>query len=205
MAGIKGWIVGLVALLAPICVSAQEVRPRSVLVLDQSDLRGPFYYQLWTGLRGALEARPDARVAKPMFNWQQMQHWNVSVSSLPEGSEIRFREPTFLEKYRWQSMAIVAALLIQAALIVFLFHERPLRRDADGESRNRMSELAHVNRNATAGELSSSIAHELNQPLGSILTSAETAELILKSDNPDLGEIREILADIKRDTSALAK
>ena len=63
----------------------------------------------------------------------------------------------------------------------------------------RMTELAHVNRHATTGELSSSIAHELNQPLGSILTNAETAELILKSESPDLGEIREILADIKRD------
>jgi len=47
--------------------------------------------------------------------------------------------------------------------------------------------------------LSSSIAHELNQPLGSILANAETAELILQSPNPDLEEIREILADIKRD------
>jgi hypothetical protein len=56
MAGIKGWIVGLVALRAPICVSAQEVASAFRLVLDQSDLRGPFYYQLWTGLRGALEA-----------------------------------------------------------------------------------------------------------------------------------------------------
>jgi signal transduction histidine kinase len=62
-----------------------------------------------------------------------------------------------------------------------------------------MSELAHVNRQATAGELSSSIAHELNQPLGSILANAETAELMLKSENPDLAEIGEILADIKRD------
>ena len=62
-----------------------------------------------------------------------------------------------------------------------------------------MSELAHVNRQATAGELSSSIAHELNQPLGSILANAETAELMLKSESPDLDEIREILADIKRD------
>jgi signal transduction histidine kinase len=62
-----------------------------------------------------------------------------------------------------------------------------------------MTELAHVNRQATTGELSSSMAHELNQPLGSILANAETAELILKSDNPDLGEIREIVADIKRD------
>jgi signal transduction histidine kinase len=142
---------------------------------------------------------PVTRNSRPLFNWKQMQRWNVSESSLPEGSEIRFREPTFLEQYRWQSMAIVSALLIQAGLITFLLHERHLRHNAEMESNKRMTELAHINRQATTGELSSSIAHELNQPLGSILTNAETAELILKSDNPDLGEIREILADIKRD------
>jgi signal transduction histidine kinase len=90
-------------------------------------------------------------------------------------------------------------LFIQAGLIMFLLHERHLRRDAEAESRSRMSELAHVNRQTTASELSASIAHELNQPLGSILANAETAELILKSATPDLGEVREILADIKRD------
>ena len=142
---------------------------------------------------------PVVSEAGPLFNWQQMQRWGVSASSLPEGSEIRFREPTLFEKYRWQSMAVVAALLIQAGLITFLLHERHLRRDAEVESRKRMSELAHVNRNATASAWSSSIAHELNQPLGSILANAETAELILKSDKPDLTEVREILADIKRD------
>jgi signal transduction histidine kinase len=145
------------------------------------------------------DVAPVTRDAKPIFNWQQMQRWNVSESSLPEGSQIRLREPTFLEQYRWQSMAIFAALFIQAGLIAFLLHERHLRHNAEAESRNRMSELAHVNRQATAGELSSSIAHELNQPLGSILANAETAEMILKSDRPDLGEVREILADIKRD------
>jgi C4-dicarboxylate-specific signal transduction histidine kinase len=62
-----------------------------------------------------------------------------------------------------------------------------------------MAELARVNRYSTAGELTSSIAHELNQPLGSILTNAETAELMLKSPNPDIEEVREILADIRRD------
>ena len=96
-------------------------------------------------------------------------------------------------------MAIASALLLQAALILFLLHERHLRRDAEVELLQRMSELAHANRHATAGELSSSIAHELNQPLGSILTNAETAELILKSDKPDIDELRDILADIKRD------
>ena len=128
-----------------------------------------------------------------------MQRWNVSESSLPKGSEILLREPAFFERYRWQSMAIFAAMLIQAGLIVFLLHERHLRRDAEVESRNRMSELAHVNRQTLAGELSSSIAHELNQPLGSILANAETAEQILKSESPDMEEVREIIADIKRD------
>jgi len=136
---------------------------------------------------------------KPIFNWPQLQRWNVSETTLPEGSEIRFREPTFVERYRWQSLAIAAALLVQAGLIMFLLHERHMRHDAEVESQKRMTELAHVNRQATTSELSSSIAHELNQPLGSILTNAETAELMLASDNPDLGEIREILADIKRD------
>ena len=38
-----------------------------------------------------------------------------------------------------------------------------------------MAELAHVNRFSMAGELTASIAHEINQPLGAILTNAETA------------------------------
>jgi signal transduction histidine kinase len=145
------------------------------------------------------EIAPVVWEARPLFNWKQMQRWNVSASDLPEGSEIRLREPTFFERYRWQSMAVFATLFLQAGLIAFLLHERHLRRDAEAEARKRMSELAHVNRQTTAGELSSSIAHELNQPLGSILANAETAEMMLKSENPDLAEIGEILADIKRD------
>jgi signal transduction histidine kinase len=134
---------------------------------------------------------------KPIFNWQQMRRWNVS--NLPAGSEIRFRERSLWENYGWQSISVAAAFLIQAALISILLHERKKRSDAEFESRHRMTELAHANRQATAGELSSSIAHELNQPLGAILTNAETAELILDSTSPDLSEIKEILADIRRD------
>jgi C4-dicarboxylate-specific signal transduction histidine kinase len=50
-----------------------------------------------------------------------------------------------------------------------------------------------------AGELTATIAHEINQPLGAILTNIETAELMVKSPTPDLQEIGEILADIRRD------
>jgi signal transduction histidine kinase len=90
-------------------------------------------------------------------------------------------------------------MLVQTALIAILLHEQKKRSHAEIEARHRMSELAHVNRRATAGELSSSITHELNQPLGAILTNTETAELILSSSQPDLAELKEILADIRRD------
>lgn len=135
----------------------------------------------------------------PIFNWKQMQRWNVREADLPPGSEIRFRERSVWERYRWQSLSVTGALLVQAALISILLHERRRRGDAELEARHRISELAHVHRHATAGELSSSIAHELNQPLGSILTNAETAELILESAAPDLNEVKEILADIRQD------
>jgi signal transduction histidine kinase len=136
---------------------------------------------------------------RPIFNWQQMRRWSVSESDLPPGSEILFREPSLWENYKWQSISVAAVLLIQAALISILLNERKKRNDAELEARHRMTELAHANRQATAGELSSSIAHELNQPLGAILTNAETAELILDSPSPDLSEVKEILVDIRRD------
>jgi signal transduction histidine kinase len=50
-----------------------------------------------------------------------------------------------------------------------------------------------------AGELTATIAHEMNQPLGAMLTNIETAQLMIKSPSPDLREIGEILADIRRD------
>jgi C4-dicarboxylate-specific signal transduction histidine kinase len=96
-------------------------------------------------------------------------------------------------------MLLGAALLLQASLITGLLYERRLRRAAEMEAQQRMSELAHINRQATAGELSSSITHELNQPLGAILANADTAELMLNAQSPDLTEIRQIIADIKRD------
>src|SRR6185312_3691174 len=119
--------------------------------------------------------------------------------NLPPGSEILFREPNIWERYRWQMLMITAVFLVQAGLISGLLHERYRRRLAEVESRQRLAELAHVNRYSAVGELTTSIAHELNQPLGSILTNAETAELLLNEQVPDLVAVREILVDIKRD------
>jgi signal transduction histidine kinase len=60
-------------------------------------------------------------------------------------------------------------------------------------------EMAHAGRVSIMGQLASSLAHEINQPLGAILRNAEAAELFLQQPAPDLEEIRAILVDIRKD------
>ena len=80
-----------------------------------------------------------------------------------------------VEAVSWQIASVVVVLLVQAGLIAVLLREHRRRQLAEAQSRQRMAELAHVIRFSTAGELTASIAHEINQPLGSIITNAETA------------------------------
>jgi len=144
-------------------------------------------------------------LAAPMFDWRQMQRWGISESSLPPGSTIYFREPTVWERYWWQIALVITVVLAQAGLIAALLREHRRRQFAEVQARQRMTELAHVNRFATAGELTASIAHEINQPLGSILANAETAQAILKcqspeiAEHPDIVELKEIVNDILHD------
>jgi signal transduction histidine kinase len=142
---------------------------------------------------------PPSDFAPPKYDWRELQRWKISESLLPPGSEILFRVPTMWERYSWAIALVTAVILLQAGLIVALLNQHRRRQFAEVQSRQRMVELAHVNRFATAGELTASIAHEINQPLGSILTNAETADEILKSPTPDIAELKDIVKEILQD------
>ena len=73
------------------------------------------------------------------------------------------------------------------------------RKRAEQEMLQQRTELAHLSRVTMLGELSGSLAHELNQPLGAILRNTEAAELFLQESSPDLEELRAIVADIRKD------
>ena len=136
---------------------------------------------------------------KPMFDWRQLTRWGISESQLPPGSEIRFRVPGIWEQYRWYVIIALVIMAVQFALIAWLIFERRRRRIAETELLLRLCEVIHLNRSATAGALSASIAHELNQPLGAILSSAEAAELYLNANPPNLERVKAILGNIRRD------
>jgi C4-dicarboxylate-specific signal transduction histidine kinase len=69
----------------------------------------------------------------------------------------------------------------------------------------RMSELRVTNRRAIAGQLSASIAHEINQPLAAIASNGSAALRWLSRKNPDLNELRSCLEDMVADSHRAAQ
>jgi len=170
-----------------------------LLVADTSRLTAAVAIRVLGGQSpGDIKVLP-VEFSAPRFDWRQMQHWGISEKNLPPGSEILFRDPTAWEQYRWQITMICALVLLQAALIFGLLFESRRRQFAEVRVRQRSAELAHINRYSIVGELTTTIAHELSQPLCAILANAAAAESIIKSPAPDLVEIGEILADIRQD------
>jgi|SRR5882672_5886601 len=102
------------------------------------------------------------------------------------------------------------AVFLVATLLVTGLME--MKRRAE-ESRNRTEEalrqaqgdLARVNRVTTMGELTASLAHEVNQPIAAAITDANTCLRWLKRDEPDLGEAREAASRVVKDATRAAE
>jgi C4-dicarboxylate-specific signal transduction histidine kinase len=90
---------------------------------------------------------------------------------------------------------VIGATLDDAREIQAIGYDITDRKRAEEAGR----QLAHAARFAVVGELTAMVAHEVNQPLCAILSNAEAAEIMLRSDRPPLDELRNILADIRQD------
>jgi signal transduction histidine kinase len=103
------------------------------------------------------------------------------------------------EYWRWYMAA--GGALIAAQFIVLAALGRKCHRYRAAAAGNRLphSEFLHLSRLAIIGELTASIAHEINQPLGAILSNAEAAEMLLDSNAASPDVLRQILGDIRRD------
>jgi signal transduction histidine kinase len=135
----------------------------------------------------------------PTYDWRELQRWGISEDRLPPGSIVRFREPTIWEQYWRQILIAVAVIVLQAVLILGLLRERRSRALAEVAVRERVAELALINRRAVAGQLSASIAHEINQPLAAIVSSGGAALRWLNLKTPNLEEVRSSLQRIVND------
>ena len=160
-------------------------------------------------LRGAAAPSspvPSFATSVPRFDGRQLARWKLDERRLPEDSQVLFRRPTLWQEYRWHAVSAVALIGAQAALIVTMLVQRRRRRQAEAALRQaeaaahrHLSQIAHLDRVAGMGQLATSIAHELNQPLTAILVNAQTAKRLLASPQPDVEELRACVADIVSD------
>ncbi|MDI4658405.1 sensor histidine kinase [Xanthobacter autotrophicus] len=132
-------------------------------------------------------------------DWRQIERWGIDPAAVPADAIIQFRSPGFWQTYSRETMAVALAFLLQSLLLTALLLERNRRRSAQSSVDRYRFELAHASRLAVAGELTGSIAHEINQPLAAILSNAAAAEMMLESGAARPGDLKDILADIRRD------
>ena len=125
-----------------------------------------------------------------------MERWGVSVGNAPLGCAIVNR-PASWRTYFWSFLGLAAVIMFQAALIWMLWRQSRERRRVEAQLRQRGAELAQVARLSMMGALTASIAHEINQPMGAILSNAEAAEMMLERGELKPEKLREILADIR--------
>ncbi|HSE37924.1 MAG TPA: PAS domain S-box protein [Blastocatellia bacterium] len=82
---------------------------------------------------------------KPMFDWRELKRWGISETSLPPGSVVRFRMPSFWDQYKWYAIAAISLIVFQSALIVGLVISRTRRKRAEEamrESEERFRNMA---------------------------------------------------------------
>ena len=81
------------------------------------------------------------------FDWRQLQRWGIDTSRLPAGADVRFRQPSAWESYRWYIVAAVTVVALQTLLIGGLLAQRARRRLAEAGA----SQLVHELQASEAG------------------------------------------------------
>jgi C4-dicarboxylate-specific signal transduction histidine kinase len=138
------------------------------------------------------------------FDWRALKRAGIDEARLPSGSEVLFQPPRLWDAYRNVVLTAILVLAIQSLLIIALLLERRRRKYAERQTRRHLGELARLDRIGAVGVLSAALAHEINQPLGAILSNAETAELLLDAPDPSHDALREVIAAIREDNQRAA-
>ena len=94
-------------------------------------------------------------------------------------------------------LSAVGVLAVQSLLIVGLLYQRRARQRAESDSRRNLALAADASRRQTMSALTSSIGHELGQPLSSIMHNAQALQMMVTANRATSDTIGEILSDIQ--------
>jgi signal transduction histidine kinase len=150
----------------------------------------------------------SANSNRMVLDARQLARWSIPRSRVPAEADILYDEPTVWRRYRQWILGGLAALIAQAVVILGLLVERRRRREAlrsAARAKELQDQVAHLNRVASLGELASSIAHELGQPLAAITNNAHATLALLDRNGAPAADIREGVSDISSDAERAGK
>jgi signal transduction histidine kinase len=142
----------------------------------------------------AVRAEPDPFC---QVDWKGLQRWHVAERNVPGRCAIVNEPVPPWRGHEWELAGLIAVIMLQAALLWALALQSSRRRRAEEQLRLRSAQMAQVARVSTMGALTASIAHEINQPMGAILSNAEAARMMLDQGTLDDDKLRAILTDIR--------
>jgi len=133
--------------------------------------------------------------------WLSDQRRITMASGKPFELEARMRR--YDGQYRWFINRADPLLDEQGKIVKWYGTNTDIddRKRAEEALRKSQAELAHVSRLTTMGELTASIAHEVNQPLTAVVNNANASISLLPESTPNLEEVREALAEIIDDAN----
>jgi len=142
-----------------------------------------------------------------VYDFKEIARWKILEISLPKGSILVNKEPNIFERYRPFILAASVFIVFQTFLIGYLVRLNRKQKKISLqliEYEERYKELLRIDRTSRLGELTASLAHELNQPLTAILSTAQAALRFLESGSNDPALHREILQNIVQDDKRAA-
>jgi signal transduction histidine kinase len=140
---------------------------------------------------------PPQKRGQRIFDGRELQRWSIPESRLPAGSVVLYRAPSLWRQYKFTVLGAAGALIIQSLLIGGLLYQRRARQRAELESRKNLALAADVSRRQTMSALTGTIAHELVQPLGSMIRNAQAGRMMITVNRATPEAMGGILSDIE--------
>jgi signal transduction histidine kinase len=135
-----------------------------------------------------------------LLDWRELVKWKLTgLVKTKKESTVFYREVTFFMKYKWLLISGLIFLFLQSFLIAALIQmnrrqKKMTRRIVETDRLYR--DILREDRLLRIGLLTISLSHELNQPLTSILSTAQAGKRFLETNNNDPELLKEILNNI---------
>ena len=131
-----------------------------------------------------------------MFDWRQLKRWSINEKDLPPNSVVKYKEHSIWDAHKGKIIGAISIILSQGLAVIFLLIQRKRRSHAESESRSLRDDLAHISRVMSMGEMATSLAHEVNQPLTAIQSYAQAAQRFLQRQPPEYKEVSNSLEGV---------